>query len=144
MDQLLCIIVNESCKIINLCMPIRNPLIFRKKQKKMLSYFVRYFGFTIDDFINILIYVNRLSFVPIHQFINVETCGYILLVILILYCKMYNDCYYLNSFYANWTMSDVNVLNKVEIALLQHLSLFISHKEFNDTLELFRSIQIIV
>lgn len=142
MEQLLCTIVNEMFEIISVCLPIRNPLFFYTKQKRLLSYFIRYFGFTIDDFIAILIYVHRLSFAPTQQFINISDYNYLLLVILILYCKMYNDCYYRNSFYAKWTMIDLNVLNRTEVAVLPHLSLWISHQEFCDTLELFRSTHI--
>lgn len=93
------------------------------------------FNISHDDLINIMIYIDRLTQKSPVLFINILNIDYILLVIVMLYIKMYDDHWYINSSYAQWTGLDLKIINQTEIDILTHISLFIKDKDYNNKKE---------
>ena len=86
---------------------------------------------TTDDWIAIVIYLDRLSSIELKSFLQKSNYQYILLVLVILYLKMYDDTYYDNSFYSQWTSSDLMVLNLTEERLFKCFPLLITSDQFS-------------
>lgn len=90
------------------------------------------FNISHDDLISIMIYIDRLTQKSPTLFINIVNIDYILLVIVMLYIKMYDDHWYINSSYAQWTGLDLKIINQTEIDILTHISLFIKDKDYSN------------
>jgi hypothetical protein len=110
-------------------------VIFARTQRKLLEMIRKYAKFTYHDFIAVLIYVDRLFAVPPEKFLNQRSYNRILLILIILYSKMYNDHYYSDAFYGRLTMTNIHHLREIQCDVLANLPLFISCKQFEDKLQ---------
>lgn len=117
-------IVDEMYQILDLQGAISSPEVFYRKQVKLLQFFENRVGLDSSDFMYVLDYVRQLERIPVGFYLTTQNTSYILLVLLILYLKMYDDTYYYNSLYSKWFKIDLRVLNKTEYALSRHLRLF--------------------
>jgi hypothetical protein len=134
-EKLIYDITTQCYLLIDKYQSIQSPISFHKRQVNLLKWFIKYFNFTIDDLVAILIYTNRLSEIPPIKFMNPNNGNYILLALIVLYCKMYNDKFYQNSYYANITHIKVNDLNLTEKKLLCCMSLYIDSTTFQQLKE---------
>lgn len=82
------------------------------------------------DLVNLLIYVERLAKVPSHKYLLPDNKNHILLALILLYIKMYDDTYYTNTYYSVWTQINVESLNRTEFRLFSCLELYITPEEF--------------
>jgi hypothetical protein len=85
---------------------------------------------TENEWVAIDIYLDRLSTVDPEIFIKKNNYHYILLAMIILHLKMYDDTYYENSFYSRWTHSNLSILNRTEMRLFRCLPLMITPEQF--------------
>lgn len=112
------------------------PLVFYRNQQKLLRICHYYLKFNEIDFIGILSYVERFASCGHHTYVTCDNKHYLLLMIVILYSKMYQDYNYENSYYAKLTKTQINVLNQLELSMLvdyhQSSSLIISETNFNN------------
>jgi hypothetical protein len=117
-------IVDEIYQIFDLHGLIPHPVFFYSRQLKLLNMFESRFNLHNDDYLVILDYVHQLVDIPVGYYLTTRNSSYILLVLIILYIKMYDDTYCLNSFFAKCFKIDLKLLSKTEYALFQHLDLY--------------------
>lgn len=118
-------IVDEIYQIFDIYGLIKYPVFFYSRQLQLLKYFENRFNLHNDDYLIILDYVHQLEGIPVGLYLTTRNSSYILLVLIILYIKMYDDTYYLNSYFAKSFKVDLKILNRTECALLKQLNLFI-------------------
>ena len=97
---------------------------FLTKQRALLVSVNRYLAFELGDFEVLVTYLDRLR-ASHTTFINHTNISYILLALIILYTKMYDDTYYKNSFYAGWTQVNLTILNRIEWDIFKTISLWV-------------------
>lgn len=103
------------------------------KQKNMLFYIARNWNeFTIEDFMGILIYMERLRTIWNETYLNRQNMSYILLVIIVLYAKMYHDDVYDNVYYCQATKTDLEIFNYTERMIFRSLRMVITAKQLQD------------
>jgi len=127
------ILINKVYHLINQHIILDHyQMIFKNRQSHLL-FKLRHKCFNVseDDLIGIMIYIDRLSEIDPNKFLTETNISYILLATIILYFKMYDDCWYTNSFYAEWTRLDLSILNQTEKDIFDNISLFIEHLEFS-------------
>lgn len=102
------------------------------KQHKLLNFIASCedINLTSTDFICILIYMKRLSKVKLEYYLTNQNINYILLVIIILYDKMYNDFSYENTFYSKTVQANTSIINWTELMILRSIRLFIPDETF--------------
>jgi hypothetical protein len=114
-------------------LPLQLLTTFKQTQIKLLCYFKKVFGYTYDDFIGILIYIDRLDQVsPNHYLFHNKgkrispayNSYYVLLTIILIYSKMYHDKYYSNKFYSEKTHLGLEILNLTEWAIFNNCCQF--------------------
>lgn len=127
-------IIDDMYQLINSYINIRKyKWLFRERQGYLLSKLRnKYFNMSNNDLIVIMIYIERLKNISPSLFINQSNVSYILLSIIMLYFKMYDDQWYANTFYADWTRLDLRILNHTERNIFDNISLFIKDKDYND------------
>lgn len=133
-DRYASYVVDQTYQLINSSVTISGyKMQFMERQKCLLNKLQHhYFKMTKRDLVAILIYIERLKSSKSKSFIRMVNISYILLALVILYLKMYDDKWYANSFYANWTHLDLRTLNDIEKNICDNITLFITHQEYND------------
>lgn len=117
-------IVDEMYQILELHGTISSPETFCNKQLKVLQFFETRVNLILEDFLCVLDYVRQLENIPVKFYLTTQNSAYILLTLIILYLKMYDDIYYYNSLYVKWFKIKLTVLNETEYSLFRHLRLF--------------------
>jgi hypothetical protein len=135
-------IIDRTYQLINSYIDIsKYQWLFRERQCHLLNKLRnKCFNMTHHDLINIIIYIDRLWEIPPSLFMNQTNVSYILLAIVILYFKMYDDRWYANSFYADWTRIDIRIINQTESDIFDNISLYIKDKDYYDKKDYLSSI----
>lgn len=135
MEQLTKILVTKLYQIVSLHINSeRETIRFCDAQLHFLYKLRDYHAYTYEDFVVIWIYLDRLSVIPTHLYLTPRNKSYVLLTLHILYSKMYNERWYCNSYYANWTRTNLTLLNQIEVNILKQINLVINHDEFTGVL----------
>jgi hypothetical protein len=128
---------NISVKIIkHLSSIIKNVIDdkFYQEQMKILNILIKYCDLTTTDLIGILTYIKRLNVESLPKFFfDHENINYILLTICIVYCKMYHENTYDDSYYCKITQMNICILLVLEITFTVNLPLIISDNDFKKT-----------
>ena len=117
--------------VTRLCLLVKMQLNqeFISQQFKILRGLYQLCKFRSSDLIALYIYLDRLTLTFITTMDGVfPSC--LLLCLVCLYQKMYEDEFYGNGFYANWSGLSVIDMHKTEVVLLRFIPFYISRQEY--------------
>lgn len=125
-DQVISTIVDELYTMLDKYVFIDSEKEFCRKQTSLLNKFRDYYKFEPGDFNVVLEYLRRLKKVKPQHYLTDRNYSYVLLVLVILYNKMYDDALHLNAHYAKWTCTNIHILNQTERDIFRNIRLSIT------------------
>jgi len=131
MSNLKVLIINNLSSIMSLM--IEDKLLlqeFCQKQKNILKVITKFCRLNVTDLICILTYLKRFKYSLPNFTFDYNHISYILITVCVIYCKMYHDRVYNDSYYCHLSKMKISTLNSLEIIIVTNLPLIISEKDF--------------
>ena len=105
-------------------MMIEDPLHFCQTNEQLLDGFHKNFDFCFEDSVFLSIYLDRLDQhmdQTAVEFLTQDNIYYVFLAMIIIHCKLHNDIFFENCFYANLAQCDVIQVNAMELFLFKYV-----------------------